>query len=422
MTAIRAIRTDEDCERALERIQELLDALSGEEGLIVEMDNPNLAAELDVLVDLVEHYESRTVEIGYPDPVAAIEFRMDQAGLAPRDLIPFIGSRAKVSEVLSGRRAITMPMARALHRHLGIPADVLLRQPGASVPDAEEGIDWTRFPLRAMAKAGWIPAMPRIQDYAEDLVRSLARRAGGAAPVSVALYRKNDTQRINAKTDDYALQAWCWQVMATARERPPAASYAPGSITPDFLRDVARLSAAEDGPGRARDVLARRGVGFEVVRHLPRTYLDGAAFLLSDGRPVVAMTLRYDRIDNFWFTLLHELAHVALHLDDDGGETAFVDDLSLRDVPPPAGNAKEEQADEMAEEALIPSDVWEDSPVRDAPTPMRVLSLAHRLGVHPAVIAGRVRHERGNYRLLSQFVGAGEVRRQFEDEDSGGGE
>ena len=51
---------------------------------------------------------------------------MDQGGLSPRDLIPFIGSRAKVSEVLSGKRAITMPMARALHEHLGIPADVLL--------------------------------------------------------------------------------------------------------------------------------------------------------------------------------------------------------------------------------------------------------------------------------------------------------
>ena len=85
--------------------------------------------ELDVLVDLVELYENKHVPIGYPNPIAAIEFRMDQAGLRPRDLVSFIGSRAKVSEVLSGKRAITMPMARALHEHLGIPADVLLRAP-----------------------------------------------------------------------------------------------------------------------------------------------------------------------------------------------------------------------------------------------------------------------------------------------------
>ena len=83
--------------------------------------------ELDMLVDLVDLYETRREPMGYPGPVAAIEFRMDQSDLSPRDLIPFIGSRAKVAEVLSGKRAITRPMARALHEHLGIAADVLLR-------------------------------------------------------------------------------------------------------------------------------------------------------------------------------------------------------------------------------------------------------------------------------------------------------
>ena len=85
--------------------------------------------ELDVLVDLVYLYESRHEPMGWPDPVAAIEFRMEQADLSARDLRPFMGSRAKVSEILSGKRTITIPMARALHEHLGIPADVLLRRP-----------------------------------------------------------------------------------------------------------------------------------------------------------------------------------------------------------------------------------------------------------------------------------------------------
>ena len=104
-------------ETALARIDALMDADPGNSD----------ARELDVLVDLVELYESRHEPMGYPDPVSAIEFRMDQAGLEPRDLMPFIGSRAKVSEVLSGKQALTKPMARALHEHLGIPADVLLR-------------------------------------------------------------------------------------------------------------------------------------------------------------------------------------------------------------------------------------------------------------------------------------------------------
>ena len=120
MADIEPIRAQADYETALARVDELMDS---------EPDGPE-GRELDVLVDLVDLYESRHEPMGYPDPVAAIEFRMEQAGLSPRDLIPFIGSCAKVSEVLSGKRAITMPMARALHEHLGIPADVLLRRPG----------------------------------------------------------------------------------------------------------------------------------------------------------------------------------------------------------------------------------------------------------------------------------------------------
>ena len=115
MADIEPIRTEADYKTALARIDELMGAKpGGPEG-----------RELDVLVDLVDLYERSHHPMGYPDPVAAIEFRMEQAGLSPRDLIPFIGSRAKVSEVLSGKRPITMPVARVLHEHLGIPVDVL---------------------------------------------------------------------------------------------------------------------------------------------------------------------------------------------------------------------------------------------------------------------------------------------------------
>ena len=117
MAAINPIRTEEDLDRALARIDEIFDA-----GV-----NTTESGELDVLVDLVEHYESRRYPIGYPTPIDAIKFRMDQAGLTRRDLVPFMGSRAKVLEVLSGKRAITLSMARALHEHLGIPVEILLR-------------------------------------------------------------------------------------------------------------------------------------------------------------------------------------------------------------------------------------------------------------------------------------------------------
>ncbi|MXY83662.1 MAG: transcriptional regulator [Gemmatimonadetes bacterium] len=402
MANVKPIRTEKDYEIALARVDELMDAAPG---------SPE-GDELDVLVDLVELYESKHEPMGYPSPLAAIEFRMDQGGLSPRDLIPFIGSRAKVSEVLSGKRAITMQMARALHEHLGIPADVLLRQPGTTLDETLADIEWTRFPLKAMAKLKWFPDGPGLAERAEELIGALIERAGGRDVVGAALYRKNDHLRVNAKMDPYALKAWCWQVLAEANENPPEVNYVCGTVTLDFLKEVARLSGSGDGPRLAKDFLAENGIALVTERHLPRTYLDGVALRLGDGRPVVGLTLRYDRIDHFWFCLLHELAHVGRHMDHNQG-VAFFDDLTLRTVEGEGENPREAQADEWAEEALIPWAVWEASAVRDHPTSMTVMNLANALQVHPAIVAGKVRYERQNHRLLSQFVGTGEVRRQF---------
>jgi len=109
--------SDADHKAALARIDALMDAEAG---------TPR-AEELAVLADLVEAHEAKHFPIKLPSPVEAIRFRMEQAGLGPRDLEPYIGSRGKVSDVLSGKQSLTLPMIRALHQHLGIPAEVLVQ-------------------------------------------------------------------------------------------------------------------------------------------------------------------------------------------------------------------------------------------------------------------------------------------------------
>jgi HTH-type transcriptional regulator / antitoxin HigA len=402
MANIHAIRTDADYRAALARIDALMNAEPG---------TPE-GEELDVLADLVELYEARHVPMGYPTVLEALRFRMEQAGLSPRDLIPFIGSRAKVSEVLSGKRPLSMQMARALHANLGIPADVLLQQPGAELPGALDGIEWKRFPLAEMAKRGWIDKRRNLLDHAEEIMRDLIRRAGGEHVLPAALYRKNNLARANAKMDPYALKAWCWEVLARANANHPSVEYKACTVDLKFLRRVARLSWSADGPRLALEFLAKHGICVVCLEHLPRTHLDGAALQLADGTPVIGLTLRYDRLDNFWFCLLHELAHIGRHMGSTKNE-AFIDDLTLRDVEGVPRDAKEDQADEWAENALIPDTVWQTSRVRDNPSPLAVMELAQRLEIHPAVVAGRVRHETRNFRLLSHFVGTGEVRRQL---------
>ena len=114
--AIHPVKTDYDYRRALLRIDELMDA---------GPDTPE-GEELDVLATLVEVYEREHITIGSPDPVEAILFRMEQMGLNRKSLEPFLGSRSRVSEVLSRKRSLSMSQIRKLHKGLNIPLENLI--------------------------------------------------------------------------------------------------------------------------------------------------------------------------------------------------------------------------------------------------------------------------------------------------------
>lgn len=114
---LKPIKTKADHKAALEEISKLLDADPGSAS----------AERLEILSILVEDYEESHYPVDPPDPVEAIRFRMEQQGLSRRDLEPYIGSRARVSEVLNRKRPLSVEMIRRLHAGLGIPAEVLIR-------------------------------------------------------------------------------------------------------------------------------------------------------------------------------------------------------------------------------------------------------------------------------------------------------
>lgn len=114
---IEPIKTRRDYLRVLKEI----------EGLMMAKRNTPEGDRLDVLVSLVEAWERKRYPLDLPDAVEAIKYHMDQAGLQPRDLIPFIGSRNRVYEVLNRKRPLTLKMVRRLHEGLGIPAESLIR-------------------------------------------------------------------------------------------------------------------------------------------------------------------------------------------------------------------------------------------------------------------------------------------------------
>ncbi|MBW1744535.1 MAG: ImmA/IrrE family metallo-endopeptidase [Deltaproteobacteria bacterium] len=397
----RLIKNEEDYGKALSRIEQLMDAEPG----TAEMD------ELELLTALVEMYEERHFPISRPDPIDAIKFRMEQLGLGQKDMVPFIGTKSKVSEVLNGKRPLTLAMMRGLHEGFGIPAEVLLNEPEGQFPTTLPDMEWSRFPVVEMAKRGWVTTVDGMREKAEEVMRPFVEAARGFDAVSAPLFRQGIAGRLNAKADRYAVLAWCLRISALALKNPLDTLFRKKTLNLAALKDIARLSYFEDGPLLAGEYLSKQGVHLIVVRHLAKTYLDGGAMLLPDGNAVIGLTLRYDRLDNFWFTLLHELAHLARHLS--GECPLIVDDLDLRGHDKDGQDDRENEADEMASKALIPKSYWSALDGGKVPKSADVLSLAKKLKIHPSPIAGRIRFKHSNYRILSRLVGRGQVRKLF---------
>jgi len=247
---IRPIHSEQDYAAALARVEALMDMGR----------SPTEDDELDVLATLVEVYEDRRFPMDAPNPVEAIKFRMQQLGMSQSDLAPIFGSRAKTSEILSGKRDLTLKMIRALHEHLGIPAEVLIRD-GESLLKAPAGIELDHFPIAEMAKRGWINKTADMKDRTEEIVRELIACAGGPNALPPALFRQGGGARANAKSDVHALQAWCLHILCVARRAGLAGVYKNRDYRPCFH---ARARSAkyfrrrpETGPREAREARYR---------------------------------------------------------------------------------------------------------------------------------------------------------------------
>jgi HTH-type transcriptional regulator / antitoxin HigA len=394
----KLIKIKADYEAALVRIDEIFNSKPG----TPEGD------ELDLLVTLVELYEEKVYPVDLPDPISAIRFRMDQQGLKAKDLVPYIGSASKVSEVLSGKRSLSLTMIRNLVNEFGIPADVLLREPGAKLPSKAVMEQCRQFPVAEMVKRGWFTGfkgtVAEAKSQLEDLLNGFVGALGQNA-LMPALNRRHVP--VDGLMDEHALTAWRIRVVNLAlRESLPA--YSPGVVTKDFLSELARLSYLNSGPLLAKEFLNKSGIHLVCERHLPKTHLDGAALKLPNGSPAVALTLRYDRLDNFWFTLFHELAHIALHLDRDDIET-FFDDLTEGVKE----DKYEKEANKLASEALIPEKDWKAVRLSTKSLPKSVEAFAEKLRISSAIPAGRIRFEANDYAVFKQLVGADKLRTMF---------
>jgi len=139
--------------------------------------------------------------------------------------------------------------------------------------------------------------------------------------------------------------------------------------------------------------------------HLTKTYVDGVVIKTDDG-PVIGMSLRYDRADNFWFTLIHELSHIVKHYEN---QTSIIaDDLDSnfhrndKDI--------EDEADELTKTALLYNEIDNELNKYSQRNSENILKVASNLRINPAIIAGKIRHAEKNYRIYNNLIGNREIR------------
>ena len=272
--------------------------------------------------------------------------------------------------------------------------------------DYPENYNVKNYPFRQMLQRKWFPdfsgSLNDAVNKSAELLHDLFQQAG-INNITKAFTKKSI--RLGSAINEYALNAWYARVIVKARNQTLDTIFDKRIVTEHWLQDLAKLSVKIDGPLQAIEYLKKSGIRVVIEQHLEGTHLDGAALLLDEIYPVIALTLRHDRLDNFWFVLFHEIAHVYLHLGVN--YTMIFDDLDV------ITDGIEYEADQYALNAMISNTVWKKSLSRFSPSNTTITNQAKTLQIHPALIAGRIRRETGKYHQFNDLIGLGEVRKFF---------
>ena len=260
--------------------------------------------------------------------------------------------------------------------------------------------------VREMIRRGWFTPLankPRNIGVGTALMEFLFQQRTYEPSVSLAsLFRRQARQR--GLVELVTTLAWLRCVSEKSMEMD-VPKFNKNNLSDTSISHIVRLSIDQQGPRKAINFLQKLGVRVIVESSLPTMRTDGASFILPGKGPVIGLTLRYDRLDSFWFTLLHEIAHLVLHLTTDSDEI-FVDTIENEDQ---YGSETETEADAFAKDSFIPRDAWNRNAFR-LRTTASILALSTKLKIDPSIVAGRLRYERKAYNEFSQLVGNGKVR------------
>ena len=318
-------------------------------------------------------------------PGEFLKEELEERGWSQLDLAEILGRPTQlVNELCTATRSVTPETARGLAAALGTTPEVWLRLQAAFDLHKSKETDgdvsrrsalYSKAPIREMNRRGWIESTTNIDVLEKQVCDFFEISKLEDEPKLLHAARSSFDQTTSAQ------KAWLCRArnIAMSLHAVPFTQRKLDKGLPQ-LKDL--LGAAPETRNVSR-VLAECGVRFVVVEPLPKTRIDGACFFLDAKSPVIAVSLRFDRVDSFWHTVAHELGHLKhdhdLHCDIDLQKNM-------------TANAQEIEANKFAQDFLLPKDELDNFIARVRPlySQAKIEKFAQRVGVHPGIVVGQL--------------------------------
>jgi HTH-type transcriptional regulator / antitoxin HigA len=315
------------------------------------------------------------------------------------DLASITGMSAKhINKILQDQQSLTLDNARLFAEvfdtsieywvNLNTAYQLWLRQEKTKqeLEVDTKAMIYERMPVKDMIKKGWLKPVKETNELAMEVMTFF-----NLPSLNFSIIDQNYQPFLARKSESYnqfnAAYAYSWFQKAKTEAGKISTNPYQKEALEDLLGQLHQYTIKENGINQFLDKLAEIGVVFMVLPHLQKTYLDGAAFV-SGSNPVVVYTGRYNRIDNFWFTIVHEIAHVLLHLNEE--TTYFLDDLKEK-----SSDVLETEANALAAKVLKHDQILAMLEKRSKYlSPKLVQDCADELQIHPAIVIGKLAHDK----------------------------
>lgn len=347
--------------------------------------------------------------IDVPHPGEFIREELDARGWSQRDLAYILGiQEPAINPIISGKRGISPEMAKALGDAFDVSAEYFanLQQAyemaNAHAPDpgvARRAHLQSVYPVREMIRRGW------LEDTSISLLEAQMMRFFCKNDLSEIPYLAHAAKKADYSEDTPMQMAWLFRVKQLASEMI-APAYAEAKLR-EFASALPRYMIDPEDVRHVPRALSECGVRYVVVETLPKANIDGVCFWLDGGSPVIGMTVRFDRIDNFWFVLRHEIEHV-LNRDGMGNLRPEIIDTELEGERAGTGDTlsqEERLANRAAAETCVPANELESFYLRKFPfiSERDMLGFARRVQRHPGLVVGQLQRKMERYDWLARY-------------------